>query len=791
MYFKIIKKDLKRNKSMNIILFIFILLTTMLIASSINMMVTFSNALDDFIKAANVGDFNVFTYYDAKQDAKIQEWAGQNTEIKSYHRDTYLYLDYQKASFKNKKKETGSNTTFLIDYDGKSYNRFFNEKDELVELNDNEIGIPVSFHNSTNLNIGDYFTVQMGDSKKTFKVACYVKDAMCGSSIMSIKRFVVNKQDYELLSGLDSSRQVQYTFFVKDTSRIIEFDKEFNGQMYNSISTFERSTVKSAYLVDLLMAALMVLVSIFLIIIAFLILRFTIVYTLQEDYRQIGIMKAIGLKNKGIKKLYMVKYAFLSLAGGFIGLFLSFPFQHELSRSVAQNIIIRNSKYSLLINICAALAVAMINLSFCSQCTRKLNRISAIQSIRNGNSGERFRKAKKLSLHSRKRVPVPLFLAVSDLLNGIRKYIILFITFILGTILIILPINTINTLTGEELLNLFNYAKADIFVIPDDIDEHLANDSLDEFLSYVKNIEDELHQKDIDVSFYPEINFSARIYVDDEKENKGILAYKSYGIDTNQYAYLEGTAPVLANEVALTKMTAEYLGVGIGDSVHISINGITYSSVVTALFQSMNNLGYGCRLSQDLNLDLKGNNGFCTLDGFFHEDINKEKSIEKVEQILTDAKVKTAKEYACYQVGNLDQQIVPMRNLILIIVIGINVLITVLVVRLISYKELPEIALMKSQGYRNASIWCWQLIRIGLVIGFSIIMGMILSGTAGNVIAGLVFSAMGATRVSLTIKPLEVYLLYPAVIFIFTVFAAAGSLGIIKKVKVWEINNQE
>ena len=49
-------------------------------------------------------------------------------------------------------------------------------------------------------------------------------------------------------------------------------------------------------------------VSICLILIAFMVLRFTIVFTLQEDYREIGIMKAIGLKDAGIKSVYLIKY---------------------------------------------------------------------------------------------------------------------------------------------------------------------------------------------------------------------------------------------------------------------------------------------------------------------------------------------------------------------------------------------------------------------------------------------------------------------------------------------------
>ncbi len=56
------------------------------------------------------------------------------------------------------------------------------------------------------------------------------------------------------------------------------------------------------YSFDMLMAALLILIGICLILIALLVLRFTLVFTLEEDYREIGIMKATGFRDFQIKK---------------------------------------------------------------------------------------------------------------------------------------------------------------------------------------------------------------------------------------------------------------------------------------------------------------------------------------------------------------------------------------------------------------------------------------------------------------------------------------------------------
>ena len=57
MYLRILKKDLKRKKTMNIILLIFVILAATFIASSANNLFTISSAVDNFFKKANVPDY--------------------------------------------------------------------------------------------------------------------------------------------------------------------------------------------------------------------------------------------------------------------------------------------------------------------------------------------------------------------------------------------------------------------------------------------------------------------------------------------------------------------------------------------------------------------------------------------------------------------------------------------------------------------------------------------------------------------------------------------------------------
>ena len=57
MYTDILKKDLKRKKTMNIILLLFIILAVTFISSSVNNVIAVSTALDNYFKKAEVPDY--------------------------------------------------------------------------------------------------------------------------------------------------------------------------------------------------------------------------------------------------------------------------------------------------------------------------------------------------------------------------------------------------------------------------------------------------------------------------------------------------------------------------------------------------------------------------------------------------------------------------------------------------------------------------------------------------------------------------------------------------------------
>ena len=107
------------------------------------------------------------------------------------------------------------------------------------------------------------------------------------------------------IDGANFEYGKMYTVWCSD---IEAYQKEYNEEGLSVVFFCDKDLVKTTYIIEVVIAIVILMVSFCLIIIAILMLRFTIVFTISEDYKEIGILKAIGLKNTSIRRLYIIKY---------------------------------------------------------------------------------------------------------------------------------------------------------------------------------------------------------------------------------------------------------------------------------------------------------------------------------------------------------------------------------------------------------------------------------------------------------------------------------------------------
>ena len=252
-------------------------------------------------------------------------------------------------------------------------------------------------------------------------------------------------------------------------------------------------------------------------------------------------------------------------------------------------------------------------------------------------------------------------------------------------------------------------------------------------------------------------------------------AMQGIGTTADQYLYYEGTPPQNAHEIAVTKLTAEKLGVSIGDRVIIRQLEGEKEYMITALFQSMNNMGEGIRFHESCDLN------FIQAMGFFPYQINfidhpdkeeVEKRIEKIKEIYNVDTVYDAGGYVNAVIGSSDI-IDSIRVLVLMVVMIIIVMVTVLMERSFIARERGEIAILKAMGMGNGTIVCQHALRFAIVSIISTVIALILMIPATIASIGPIFNMMGANYgVKYEIVPIEVYLAYPLTVLFITVCSA-------------------
>lgn len=784
MFLKILKRDLSRKKAMNLVLFVLIALASTLVASSTNLMYSTTTAVDRFIQNSQVADFTIKIANRPENKEQIEEWADQMPSIDRRYLEMQIDVPPSDITLSNTSKQISSTTTILLAPLPENVNLVFGQDDQAFTVQDGEIALPINIKNTTGIELGDQLTIDLEGISKTFLVKEFFKDALMGSDLIGLKRFILSDHDYEdFKQNVPEEKWIQFWRFVENPEADqVDLLTEFSKANILSDFDIDKSFVELMFMTDRILSALLFIVSLFLIFIAFLTLRFTIVSTIQDDYKEIGVMKAIGFTNRSIKKLYLMKYLGLSVLSGAIGLGVSIPLTNMMSVRISEYIILPDNRIGLIISIFSTVMIIAITLLFCSLCMRNISKASAIDAIRQGHNGERFKASWKMNLHKSKFLHPALFLAISDVGNQFKRYTTLMITFVLSTAIILIPLNLANTILAPKFISYFGATQADFYSLTEVVEAPMST-----IHDEMALLEQEFQDKHFDVTLSVDYFFNTKYILDNGEPGRRIIGMNSETkADLGEYEYLDGVAPKLANEIAITGIMSEKFNKKIGDSIIFEIDGKEETFLISGTHQTINNEGYAVRLSDNFKpLNIAG------YQFMGHINANPDEKpliIEEMKAQLPHLNIKSAMDIMGDLTGGFMAQLKMIILLIIAVVSLITFFITSLFIRLLIAKEVQGIAIMKSLGFTNGQIKVWQSLRILILLMGSIIMGVFVANVLGERLVGIIFKMFGLTDFSMHIEALQVYLWCPLFIIIVVLLAVYTSCGQIKKIQVWDMN---
>lgn len=763
MFWRILKKDLKRKKTMNIILLLFIILCSMFAAAAVNNIIAVTGGIEHYFDAADVPDVTVLTSGENDAGERIGELACVR-EIRTEH---WLCVSSSKCFRHNGKKLNNfTNAAFLIS-DSEMAVNYFDENNNIIKSVDKGcFYASASFLQDIDIKEGDEVELDVGDSHLTLKFIGRFKGALFSSGKTNSPYLIINSDDYDYLDKDEATHILNYKQLYINTSEVDEI-REL-AKNYDGVYVSTREESKGIYLYDMLLAYVLMIISIVLMFTVFVVLRFTIGFTISEEFREIGVMKAVGIDNGSIRSLYIVKYLAIAVIGTLMGYFCSVPLGDMMMKTVSENMVL-GSESGTLIGLLSSAAVVIIILLFCYGCTRRVKKFSPIDAVRNGQTGERFRKRSLLHL-GRVKLPSTAFLSVNDVLSSPKQFSVMIVVFTLCILLMTIMSNFALTLKSEKILRFFDVPSSEVHIMDSEIMEEVFIDQ-----SIYKQIIAGTEKLLADNGMPGKCTMTISTQLETSHEDK--TAKIAFGVikgETNDTLYVDrGSAPQNTDEIAVTVSTLDDLDAEIGDRVTAVMNEKEHEFIITGTYSSF--ISHSAFLHEDFDLGHLPAYNVMGLQIHFDGSPDKaqiDKNIEKLKSLFDTDKVYSTSDFIKNFTGMSDT-LNAIKQMMMIITVIVTALIVILMERSFIYKEKSEIALMKAVGVGDGSIALQHSLRFVIVSVIACIVSSSVFMPISNVMMNWVCKMIGdVSGLKCDFDPIEVFVVCPVILIGVTVIGS-------------------
>ncbi|MDP1395564.1 ABC transporter permease [Lysinibacillus capsici] len=771
MYWKIVRNDMANSKLITGMTMLFVAVAALLVTLSAVLMVHLTSAIDTLMKQAETSHFLQMHAGEIDQ-VRLSEFAEQNKYVDEYQMNEFLNVEGSKihiagTTLAHSVQDNGFSTQsekfdYLLDLDG-----------HVIEVANGDIYVPVSYWKDGIADLGDTVIVQ----DQTFTIAGFLRDSQMNSMLASSKRFLVSEQDY---AAIQEAGTVEYLieFRLKNLADLKNFEEaytsaglEANGptityklfQMLNAIS-------------DGLMIAVILLISVLVVAIAFMCIRFTLLTKIEEDTREIGVMKAIGLRVADIQKMYLAKYGVIAV----IGCMLGFACSYFLRDILLENIRLfmgETDKVSLiwLFTGLGLLLVFIVIMGYVQSVLKQFRKLSATQALRFGTMQGKGQHAKLLNLSANKRLPINLFLGIKDVLSRKTLYATMLAVLVLATFIIIVPQNLHNTIAAKSFITYMGIGNSDIRI---DIPQGKQNEQ------QVAAVMDRL-EHDTAIKNYTVLTTKKFTTIAEDGTAQNLkIELGDHTIFPLEYAH--GEAPVAPNEVALSVLNAEELQKKVGDSLAVVINGQKKNLRISGIYSDITNGGKTAKAAfSDQSTDSMWSVVYSTMAD---PSLVADKRAEYA-KTFSFAKVSGIDDYIYQTFGTTIHAIEKAARAALVIALLLCVLVTLLFMNMLIAKDQAPIAIMKALGFTNVDIATQYAARSIFVLLLAISMGTLLANTLGEYLTSTVIASFGAASFDFMINPLAAYVFCPlaltSVVLLATLFGTsrAGQVKIIEHIK--------
>ena len=816
-----LKKDLKEKAVLNIVLCIFMIIAATLVVMSAGFIYTFIAGIDDTYEKCNTSDI-IFTVDKSISDEEgqrqvIADILGEYPEISVISISERIILRTARLEFDGVDRREVTNlydNIFMMSPVSNDQNIPYDRDSRRFTLTDGCVAIPEIMAHNAGTSVGDRIrlTTDMGNIYE-FTVSHIFKDP---SSSM-INKILFSDGDLERLEDEFTCRTDLYEICLEnpfsnlsdlrkwgwelnDTLLALHDDGRISGRVDN-VTTGKGNLSTDEALISLIVSIFMMLMGISLIILIFMSISFSLQATIKREEREIGTMKAIGVDSLSYRSLFIVKYIAFACVGGIVGVMAGIPLGKYVVGMFVVNTLSPDNRIILLLGVAGSLVFILLMTAFAFISLRRMNRISVMDTIHGENRGERFSRIPGLFLHRRKKISVPVFLALQDIIRKVRRYIFLIISYTIGMLILFLVFQLKDSVVSDEYRKTYwQIADRNVVIRPEDS----LREKLVELYGGYRNVflyyEEYYNEHGIPLDIQIIDGQTGYLIRDDERIGCAI----SFGdYDISRLVIVDGgTIPSLPNEVAVSHLLKKTEGIDIGDIVTLEYDvyqsdGIGTETVrkdfiVTAYVESL-----GSSNLPSFFMGRPEDNMVAEDFDLFNEAINVsdaeyDEYIEKMRSVNDDIAIWDYDQVMDYDLGNSFGRLLDMLAATTGIIMVLTLFsMTFLYEQIFIEEETSDIAMLKSMGFDKGSIRMWHYFRLFALVIISTVIAVILAYTLNKIVFDLIGRAvLGVGRFMVASPPVIALTALPAAVVLIITFVMTASFKMMDQIRIWRIRNE-
>ena len=768
----LLKSNINSHRGSILGVFILILLVSLSLGTVLTVWNNSSRYVDSEMNRLGYGDITAWVS-GLSQTAPLAEEISTLDEVQSVGVQSLIFSEYEIGD-----QESDSEGQ-LITYDPAHYPyKFFADdlsgyREAPAEIVSGEVYASASAASMFGVQVGDSITFPIARSggDMSFTVAGFYEDSFMGSSMIGMKGFLINGQDHEEIigmieeSGADSLAREGFMLHISQVYGSALTAAQFNALLNENTSltsyvefTHSRESISGFMLTlqNVFTSLLLAFVAI-LLLASMAVLSHSIGSTIEQDYKNMGILKTMGFTSGKLRKIQLLQYFITTLYGMGVGLLLSIPAAGLIcTMTVTATGLLIPSALPASICLTALAAILLLLMGFVWFRTGTIRRISPVNAIR--GTWKKSQESKRVAFPIQKK-GLPFWLALRQLLSGRRRYmgaclaavLLVFFASLIGRVNAWLGPN------GEGLMDAFN---------PSDL--HIAAQPMRETAT---------RQVEQTIESYTSIIDSYDLAMPSVSVN-GVDMTANVISEPERFHLLSGQTCREADEVVLTEFVAADLGVSVGDSIIVAGALGSGEYVVSGIYQCANDMGMNIGMNRE-GYDRIGEESpsiWCT--HYFLADLSLKPEIMQALQDTYGGDVYLHENSWPGLAGILSAMQALMIFLYAMVILFVLV-VTLLTAGNLLQAEQRDLSIYRAMGFSSGQLRCSFALRFGMIALLGSTLGAILSAFLTDPLVAMLMRMEGISNFSSQPDIFTAVLPGIVVIVLFLLFAysAAGKIG--------------